>query len=77
MARPWWARSARRAAASGAIPHMTMSTAEADKILSVGFAPRALGLGPAVGAPGEARATPRPPWSDRLSGEGGGLSGRS
>ncbi|WP_434094880.1 hypothetical protein [Streptomyces hyaluromycini] len=54
-----------------------MSTAEADKILSVGFSPWVLGLGPAAGAPGKARATPRPPWSDRLSGAGGGPSGRS
>ncbi|MEV5959217.1 hypothetical protein AB0M11_36700 [Streptomyces sp. NPDC051987] len=36
-----------------------------------------LGLGPAVEAPGEDRATPRPPWSDRLPRESGGPSGQA
>ncbi|MFD4505012.1 PaaI family thioesterase [Streptomyces sp. NPDC058457] len=56
---------------------MTMTTAEADKILSVNFAPWVLDLGLAVEALGEDRATLRLPWSERLSREGGGLSGQA
>ncbi|MEV7982848.1 PaaI family thioesterase [Streptomyces sp. NPDC086519] len=56
---------------------MTMTTAEADKVLSTAFAPWVLGLGLAVEAVGEDRATLRLPWSERLSREGGGLSGQA
>jgi uncharacterized protein (TIGR00369 family) len=56
---------------------MTMTTAEADKILSADFAPWVLELGLAVEALGDDRATLRLPWSDRLSREGGGLSGQA
>ncbi|MFJ9561061.1 PaaI family thioesterase [Streptomyces fuscichromogenes] len=56
---------------------MTMTTAEADKILSVNFAPWVLDLGLSVEAVGEDRATLRLPWSERLSREGGGLSGQA
>ncbi|MGW1625159.1 PaaI family thioesterase [Streptomyces sp. NPDC002172] len=56
---------------------MTITTAEADKILSANFAPWVLDLGLAVEALGEDRATLRLPWSDRLSREGGGLSGQA
>ncbi|MEU3337883.1 PaaI family thioesterase [Streptomyces sp. NPDC002144] len=56
---------------------MTMTTAEADKILSVNFAPWVLDLGLRVEAVGDDRAILRLPWSDRLSREGGGLSGQA
>lgn len=56
---------------------MTMTTTEADKILSANFAPWVLDLGLAVEAVGEDRATLRLPWSERLSREGGGLSGQA
>ncbi|MEU1009985.1 PaaI family thioesterase [Streptomyces sp. NPDC088810] len=56
---------------------MTMTTAEADKILSVNFAPWVLDLGLTVEAVGEDRAVLRLPWSDRLAREGGGLSGQA
>ncbi|MBW8793656.1 MAG: PaaI family thioesterase [Streptomyces sp.] len=56
---------------------MTITTAEADKILSANFAPWVLDLGLAVESLGEDRATLRLPWSDRLSREGGGLSGQA
>src|SRR5689334_13910536 len=56
---------------------MTMTTAEADKILSANFAPWVLDLGLAVEAVGEDRALLRLPWSDRLAREGGGLSGQA
>ncbi|MEU9451074.1 PaaI family thioesterase [Streptomyces sp. NPDC048277] len=56
---------------------MTMTTAEADKILSANFAPWVLELGLVVEAVGEDRATLRLPWSERLSREGGGLSGQA
>lgn len=56
---------------------MTMTTAEADKILSANFAPWILELGLRVEAAGEDRALLRLPWSDRLSREGGGLSGQA
>ncbi|MGW2958522.1 thioesterase [Streptomyces sp. NPDC001220] len=54
-----------------------MTTTEADRILSVGFAPRVFGPGLFVEAVGEDRAVLRLPWSDRLSREGGGLSGQA
>jgi uncharacterized protein (TIGR00369 family) len=56
---------------------MTMTTAEADRILSTDFAPWVLDLGLVVEAVGEDRATLRLPWSERLSREGGGLSGQA
>ncbi|WP_234537984.1 PaaI family thioesterase [Streptomyces shenzhenensis] len=56
---------------------MTMTAAEADKILSTAFAPWVLDLGLAVESVGEDRATLRLPWSERLSREGGGLSGQA
>ncbi|MFE4966730.1 PaaI family thioesterase [Streptomyces sp. NPDC056660] len=56
---------------------MTMTAAEADKILSAGFAPWVLDLGLSVEAVGEDRALLRLPWSNRLSREGGGLSGQA
>ncbi|GAA3811976.1 PaaI family thioesterase [Streptomyces coacervatus] len=56
---------------------MTMTTAEADKILSANFAPWVLELGLTVEALADDRATLRLPWSDRLSREGGGLSGQA
>ncbi|MFF4394196.1 PaaI family thioesterase [Streptomyces sp. NPDC001480] len=56
---------------------MTMTTAEADKILSANFAPWVLELGLTVEAVGEDRAVLRLPWSDRLAREGGGLSGQA
>ncbi|MFI5683302.1 PaaI family thioesterase [Streptomyces sp. NPDC051636] len=56
---------------------MTMTTVEADKILSAHFAPWVLELQLAVEAVGEDRAVLRLPWSDRLSREGGGLSGQA
>ncbi|MFF5013319.1 PaaI family thioesterase [Streptomyces sp. NPDC001165] len=56
---------------------MTMTTAEADKILSVNFAPWVLDLGLSVQALGEDRAVLRLPWSERLAREGGGLSGQA
>ncbi|MCL3995535.1 PaaI family thioesterase [Streptomyces lavenduligriseus] len=56
---------------------MTMTTAEADEILSARFAPWVLELGLAVEAVGEDRTVLRLPWSDRLAREGGGLSGQA
>lgn len=56
---------------------MTMTTAEADKILSANFAPWVLALGLTVEALGDDRATLRLPWSEALAREGGGLSGQA
>jgi len=56
---------------------MTMTTAEADKILADNFAPWVLELGLCAVALADDRATLRLPWSDRLSREGGGLSGQA
>lgn len=56
---------------------MTMTTAEADKILSANFAPWVLDLGLTVETVDEDRAVLRLPWSDRLAREGGGLSGQA
>ncbi|MGW2748530.1 PaaI family thioesterase [Streptomyces sp. NPDC001450] len=56
---------------------MTMTTAEADKILSANFAPWVLDLGLSVQTVGEDRAILRLPWSERLAREGGGLSGQA
>ncbi|MBQ1088365.1 PaaI family thioesterase [Streptomyces sp. B93] len=56
---------------------MTMTTAEADKILSANFAPWVLELGLTVESLGDDRAVLRLPWSKRLAREGGGLSGQA
>ncbi|MFF3935354.1 PaaI family thioesterase [Streptomyces phaeofaciens] len=56
---------------------MTMTTVEADKILSANFAPWVLALGLSVEALGDDRATLRLPWSRTLAREGGGLSGQA
>jgi uncharacterized protein (TIGR00369 family) len=56
---------------------MTMTPAEADKILAANFAPWVLDLGLTVEAVGEDRAVLRLPWSERLAREGGGLSGQA
>ncbi|WP_251096074.1 PaaI family thioesterase [Streptomyces sp. Caat 7-52] len=56
---------------------MTMTSTEADKILSANFAPWVLDLGLTVETVGEDRAVLRLPWSDRLAREGGGLSGQA
>ncbi|MFE2262302.1 PaaI family thioesterase [Streptomyces griseosporeus] len=56
---------------------MTMTTAEADKILADNFAPWVLDLGLSVQAVGDDRALLRLPWSDRLAREGGALSGQA
>lgn len=59
------------------MPRMTLSLAEADKILSSHFAPWVLDLGLSVAELGEGRAVLRLPWSARLSREGGSLSGQA
>ncbi|MFG3659108.1 PaaI family thioesterase [Streptomyces sp. NPDC047706] len=56
---------------------MTMTTAEADKILSANFAPWVLELGLSVEDLREDRATLRLPWSAALAREGGALSGQA
>ncbi|GGT22692.1 PaaI family thioesterase [Streptomyces chromofuscus] len=56
---------------------MTMTTAEADKILSANFAPWVLELGLSVEDLGEDRAVLRLPWSAELAREGGALSGQA
>ncbi|MGW1002580.1 PaaI family thioesterase [Streptomyces sp. NPDC002520] len=56
---------------------MTMTTVEADKILSANFAPWVLDLGLSVEGLGKDRAVLRLPWSDRLAREGGGVSGQA
>ncbi|MFF8726754.1 PaaI family thioesterase [Streptomyces sp. NPDC015171] len=56
---------------------MTMTRADADKILADRFAPWVRELGLAVETVGEDRAVLRLPWSDRLAREGGGLSGQA
>ncbi|MFF3333985.1 PaaI family thioesterase [Streptomyces sp. NPDC002888] len=56
---------------------MTMTTAEADKILTDNFAPWVLALGLSVEALGENRALLRLPWSQGLAREGGALSGQA
>ncbi|MXM67303.1 thioesterase [Streptomyces sp. HUCO-GS316] len=56
---------------------MTMTTAEADKILSDNFAPWVLALGLTVEALEDDRATLRLPWSAALAREGGALSGQA
>jgi uncharacterized protein (TIGR00369 family) len=56
---------------------MTMTTAEADKILNDNFAPWVLQLGLTVESLGVDRAALRLPWSARLAREGGALSGQA
>ncbi|MFI6273786.1 PaaI family thioesterase [Streptomyces sp. NPDC050988] len=56
---------------------MTLTTADADKILSVNFAPWVLELGLKIEELREARAVLRLPWSGRLAREGGSLSGQA
>ncbi|MGW0699619.1 PaaI family thioesterase [Streptomyces sp. NPDC002867] len=56
---------------------MTLSLAEADKILSDNFAPWVLDLGLTVHEAGELHAVLRLPWSERLAREGGALSGQA
>lgn len=57
--------------------HMTLTPAEADKILSDNFAPWVLDLGLTVVETGELHAVLRLPWTDRLAREGGALSGQA
>ncbi|CAM5377028.1 MULTISPECIES: PaaI family thioesterase [Streptomyces] len=56
---------------------MTMTSAEADKILSANFAPWVLQLGLTVEAVADDRVILRMPWSDALAREGGALSGQA
>jgi uncharacterized protein (TIGR00369 family) len=56
---------------------MTLTTADADKILADNFAPWVLELGLSVETLDDRRAVLRLPWSDRLSREGGSLSGQA
>ncbi|MER6615600.1 PaaI family thioesterase [Streptomyces xantholiticus] len=56
---------------------MTLSLAEADKILADNFSPWVLELGLSVQETGDLHAVLRLPWSDRLAREVGGLSGQA
>ncbi|MFB6893866.1 PaaI family thioesterase, partial [Kitasatospora sp. NPDC056327] len=56
---------------------MTLTTAEADRILADSFAPWVQALGLSVTDTGERHAVLRLPWSDRLAREGGALSGHA
>ncbi|MFD4909555.1 PaaI family thioesterase, partial [Kitasatospora purpeofusca] len=56
---------------------MTLTTAEADKILADNFAPWVQALGLSVTGTGERHAVLRLPWSDQLAREGGALSGQA
>ncbi|MER7575369.1 PaaI family thioesterase [Streptomyces sp. NPDC126514] len=56
---------------------MTMTTAEADKILADNFAAWVLELGLTVEGLDDRRAVLRLPWSDRLAREGGAMSGQA
>ncbi|WTJ73268.1 PaaI family thioesterase [Kitasatospora sp. NBC_01539] len=56
---------------------MTISPAEADTILADNFAPWVQALGLSTAATGDRHAVLRLPWSDRLSREGGGMSGQA
>ncbi|MFD4142997.1 PaaI family thioesterase [Streptomyces sp. NPDC058572] len=56
---------------------MTLSLAEADKILADNFAPWVLDLGLSAVETGEMHAVLRLPWTDRLAREGGALSGQA
>ncbi|MFE5582803.1 PaaI family thioesterase [Kitasatospora sp. NPDC056531] len=56
---------------------MTLTSAEADKILAENFAPWVQALGLTTTETGERHAVLRLPWSDQLAREGGGLSGQA
>ncbi|MEU3059724.1 PaaI family thioesterase [Streptomyces subrutilus] len=56
---------------------MTLTPAEADKILADHFAPWVLALGLTVQEAGDRYAVLRLPWSDDLARDGGGLSGQA
>ncbi|MGX1887098.1 PaaI family thioesterase [Streptomyces sp. NPDC055287] len=56
---------------------MTLTLAEAEKILTDNFAPWVLDLGLALVETGERHAVLRLPWSDRLAREGGAMSGQA
>ena len=56
---------------------MTLSLADAEKILADNFAPWVLDLGLAVVETGATHAVLRLPWSGRLAREGGGMSGQA
>ncbi len=56
---------------------VTISPADADKILSDNFAPWVLALGLTVQETGERHAVLRLPWSEALARDGGGLSGQA
>ncbi len=56
---------------------VTITTAEADKVLADNFAPWVQELGLFVEETGERHAVLRLPWSHRLAREGGALSGQA
>ncbi|MFF2142855.1 PaaI family thioesterase [Kitasatospora sp. NPDC058190] len=56
---------------------MTLTPAEADKLLADNFAPWVQALGLSAVETGERHAVLRLPWSDQLAREGGGLSGQA
>ncbi|MFD4657566.1 PaaI family thioesterase [Kitasatospora sp. NPDC058444] len=56
---------------------MTLTTAEADRILADHFAPWVQDLGLSTVEADEHHAVLRLPWSDRLAREGGALSGQA
>ncbi|SOB85443.1 PaaI family thioesterase [Streptomyces sp. 1331.2] len=56
---------------------MTLTPAEADKILAENFAPWVQALGLTTTETGEQHAVLRLPWSDQLAREGGALSGQA
>lgn len=56
---------------------VTLTPADADKILADNFAPWVLALGLTVQEAGERHAVLRLPWSEELARDGGGLSGQA
>ncbi|MGW3039774.1 PaaI family thioesterase [Kitasatospora sp. NPDC001159] len=56
---------------------MTLTTAEADELLTDNFAPWVQALGLSAVETGERHAVLRLPWSGQLAREGGGLSGQA
>ncbi|MET9608493.1 PaaI family thioesterase [Streptomyces sp. NPDC006512] len=56
---------------------MTLTPAEADRILADNFAPWVLALGLTVEETGTRHAVLRLPWSESLARDGGGLSGQA
>ncbi|KMO98903.1 PaaI family thioesterase [Streptomyces roseus] len=56
---------------------MTLTPADADKILADHFAPWVLALGLTVQETGERHAVLRLPWSEALARDGGGMSGQA